>query len=86
MPYGREGCTNEKFIWKIHGETEYITESPSVVPDKGQKVNIVFNRPVADNFFDHVFPSVVGARAKVIDKYLTDQRATYYVIYTESKD
>jgi hypothetical protein len=84
MPFGRDGCTNQVFDWKILGETEHITESPYDIPMEGPQVNIDFNQPMAKIFFDNVFPDVSG-HAKIIDKYLSDQRANFHQTYMNRK-
>lgn len=84
IPWGRDGCANQKIVWKVHGETDHITESPWQVPDSpGPDLSHVdFDAPIIDNFFEHVFPDVKG-HAKIIDKFLSDPRAKHHKTHNQ---
>jgi hypothetical protein len=81
--WGRDGCSNQKVSWKIHGETEYITESPLQIPDPTSIAKDVdFKAPLIDNFFQHMFLDVTG-HGKIMDAYLQDARASHHSTYLQ---
>ena len=75
------GKGNDDFVlWEILSDTDYITDNDFKPPDTANVINPKFDfttDDIAQNFFQYVFPSIVG-HAKIIDKYLSDQRAPYF--------
>jgi hypothetical protein len=75
------GKGNDDFVlWEILSDTDYITDNNFKPPDTANVIDPKFDfatDDIARNFFQYVFPSIVG-HAKIIDKYLSDQRAPYF--------
>lgn len=84
IPWGRDGCMNQKVVWKVHSEMEYITKTPWEVSESpGPDLSHVdFSKPIIDNFFEHLFPDITG-HEKIIDEILSDPRAPYHRTYLE---
>jgi len=74
------GSKEDEFIdWEILGDQEYHYDTVFRPPNS---LNIIssyftFESSFQENFFEHVFPSVVG-HAKIVDKFLADPKAPYH--------
>lgn len=84
-------CTyNDKeppIVWKIYGDTEYIThdEKYSKIKNKSTPnlANVDFeHKTLHENFFEHVWPDMTGSAA-IMDDYLQDPRAEFHQTYTQ---
>ncbi len=77
MTYG--AAPAESFSWDILRDDEHHIHSTFVPPASSNVVSefFDFNKAKEDNFFEHVFPSILG-HSKIIDKFMSDNRATYY--------
>jgi len=74
------GSKEAEFIdWEILGDQEYHYDTIFRPPTSSNVVSSSFDFEcsIQENFFEHVFPSVVG-HAEIIDKFLSDPRATYH--------
>jgi hypothetical protein len=82
--WGREGCSNQVVKWKIHGETEYITQSPLQILNPSLMISdkVDFTVSPITNFFEHVLPDVTG-HGKTMDAYLADPRASHHSTYLQ---
>jgi hypothetical protein len=76
MFYGKGA---DDFInWKILGDAEHHIDIDLVPPsDTNVMKDFDFEWPWIDNFCDHLFPFFKG-HAHIIDKYLSDSRASYH--------
>jgi hypothetical protein len=74
-------CSKEdEFIdWEILGDQEYYYDALFRPPNSANGISssINFECSIQENFFEHVFPSVVG-HAKIIDIFLVDPRTLYH--------
>ena len=76
----RYGVLPEESIdWDILGDTEHHHDMEFQPPTSARVVtsNFDFEVPIQNNFFENVFPSIVG-HAHIIDKFLLDPRATFH--------
>jgi hypothetical protein len=83
--WGRQGCSNQVIKWKVHGKTEYITQSPLQIPTQGPAMisnHVDFSLPPITNFFKHVFPDLTG-HGKIMDTYLLNPRASHHSTYLQ---
>lgn len=79
-----EMCWNKKdpkdvINWKIFADNEHYTDRNFSPPTDSilELSNFDLNKTVTENFFEAIFPSIKG-HAKVMDKFLSDERAPYY--------
>jgi len=72
------GIGADDFInWEILRDAEHHIDTDFVPPsDTNVMKDFDFEWPLIDNFFDPLFPSIKG-HARIIDKYLSDSRASY---------
>ena len=74
------GSKEAEFIdWETLSDQEYHYDTIFRPPTSSNVVSSSFDFQcsIQENFFEHVFPSVVG-HAEIIDKFLSDPRATYH--------
>ena len=67
----------ESIDWNILGDTEHHQDMEFQPPTWVVTSNFDFEAPIQNNFFENVFPLIVG-HAYIIDKFLSDPCATFH--------
>ena len=85
MKYG-EGGPEDYIEWEVLGDQEHHRDTTFSPPTSSNVIhtNFKYEAPIEDNFFEHVFPSIVG-HAKIIDKFLWDPCAPFHGTAVASK-
>jgi hypothetical protein len=80
--------TKDPVKWKILADSKHIRNCAKYKKIKEKSYpnvdHVDFTKTLSENFFAHVWPDITGS-GKILDEYLADPRAAYYVTASERK-